>query len=430
MRIPNTYVPLAVVALLVSAVGCGEGDLDGEEGGTDADGGAAADGFFMPADAGPSPAMGGPRFDLGPGGLPPRDAAVPDVDAVLATRDAEVPDEPDDPDNPPAQCPEGSRCGPIRVDTFPFVDRRDTRDAPESAFDRYGCAPDTDESGPEFHYEVVVAEAGTLTARVDDVPDDDVDIDIHLLGADDPSECIVRDNRSFRVEVVPGVYRLVADTWVGSRGAYPGPYVLEIEWAPLVVVEPGACDMVPTDVRMFWRDCDPDLDCYEAGGEVYLRTPSLGPVVKEAHLVTVEEPFRNDWPTSFTNEIERHYALSEAATGYVMDRREPWAPAGEGGSRFGQGSTGRPIPVVDEAWYVNMYWRDRPAGGTRMIIRNPENGRAVVASAGWETGPGSNAMIGGAVEEIHHALGSNHRSVLEFGFAADPDLPLGPIDCR
>ena len=53
-----------------------------------------------------------------------------------------------------------------------------------------------------------------------------------------------------------------------------------------------------------------------------------------------------------------------------MNRAEPWAPAGEGGSRYGQGSTGSPIPVADEAFYITMYWRERPAGGTRSRRRH------------------------------------------------------------
>ena len=64
-----------------------------------------------------------------------------------------------------------------------------------------------------------------------------------------------------------------------------------------------------------------------------------------------------------------------------------------------------------------------------MIVRNPENGRAVVAAGGYETGPGSNSAIAGVAEEIHIALGTTHLDDLEIAFAADQDLPLGPIDC-
>ncbi len=63
-----------------------------------------------------------------------------------------------------------------------------------------------------------------------------------------------------------------------------------------------------------------------------------------------------------------------------------------------------------------------------MILRNPSNGRAVVASAGWETGPGSNSFVGGATEEVHHWL-QHSSGPLEIGLAVDQTLPLGPIDC-
>ncbi|MEZ4472880.1 MAG: hypothetical protein R3F60_19260 [bacterium] len=64
-----------------------------------------------------------------------------------------------------------------------------------------------------------------------------------------------------------------------------------------------------------------------------------------------------------------------------------------------------------------------------MIISNPANGRAVVAAAGYETGPGANTAVGGVAEEIHDYLGTSHRDRLTLGFAEDQDLPLGPIDC-
>ena len=243
----------------------------------------------------------------------------------------------------------------------------------------------------------------------------------------DPASCLVRDNRALQRLLAPGVYYLVADTWVnGSGRALPGPYELTVDFHP---TDGDPCAMVPVDLRMVWRACDGTLDCYEADGERFLRTPAFGPVVKEAHLVTVQDDFGGGWPAASRDGMAAHYALSEAATGYVMDRREPWAPEGEGGSQWGQAAYGRPLPVVDEAWYVNMYWRDRPDPGRRMILRNPENDRTVVAAAGYETGPGSNTAVGGASEEIHHHLGSNHRTRLLMGFAADDALPLGPIDC-
>ena len=53
----------------------------------------------------------------------------------------------------------------------------------------------------------------------------------------------------------------------------------------------------------------------------------------------------------------------------------------------------------------------------------------MVASAGWETGPGSASHLGGVTEEIHDWLGTSNGSTLQFGFAVDQTLPLGPIAC-
>ena len=330
------------------------------------------------------------------------------------------------PTTPPCS-PEGTWECPIEVATFPYADARDTVDAPASLADSYACAPETDESGGDFVYRLEVPSAGALVVGVDDVSGDDVDVDVHLLEQGDPLTCRARDNRETSWIVEPGTWYVVVDTWAQDGAAFPGPYQLEVSFVPAPT---GQCTFASRDLRMYWDDCAPGIDCVVEGDDVLLHTPSAGPVVGEAHLVTVDDDFGGGWPTSFTDQIEAHYALSQAASRYPMDRGEPWAPAGEGGSEFGQGSTGAPLPVLDEAWYVNMYWRDKPARGTRMLVWNPDTGGVVVASAGYETGPGANDAIGGATEEIHHALGTDHRDRLVMGFAADATLPLGPIDCE
>jgi len=328
-------------------------------------------------------------------------------------------------------CPDGpgSACDPFPIAAFPYEDTRDTRDSPHVAVDTYGCATDIDESGPEWWYTFTIGHRGTVVATIDEVDGDEVDVDVHLLGSADPDDCLDRDHVAVAAVLEPGTYRIVVDTWVDDAGvAQAGPYTLTVSYTALAG---GPCATVPTDVRMFWTACDPSIaDCRAEGGEIVLATPTVGPVVKEAHVVTDADGFGGSWPISLTDGIDRHYAESEAATGYVMDRTEPWAPAGEGGSEYGQGATGAVLPVVAEAFYVNMYWRDRPDAGTRMIVRNPANGRAVVAAAGYETGPGANDAIGGVTEEIHDWLGTAHRDDLELGFAADPTLPYGPIDCE
>jgi hypothetical protein len=60
---------------------------------------------------------------------------------------------------------------------------------------------------------------------------------------------------------------------------------------------------------------------------------------------------------------------------------------------------------------------------------NPLTGQAVVAAAGYENGPGDTSRVGGACEEIHHYLGTNHLGTLTFGQAVDQTLPYGPINC-
>jgi len=332
-----------------------------------------------------------------------------------------------------AACPLGHACNPIPIDAFPFVDTRDTRQSTSSVIDSYACAAATNESGAEVFYRVSLTEAGVLYAYLDDQSGDDIDIDLHLLSGPDGDSCLVRDNVTLGWFLAAGDYYLTADTWVsGVNGPMPGPYELTVELFP---TGSGTCAMTPVELKMFWDECDGSLDCREGldpgDGVVrrWLTTPAYGPVVKEAHLVTVSDDFSGGWPQSFTDGITAHYTLSEAATGYGTTRTEPWAPAGEGGSEYGQGAVGVYLPVVAEAWYVNMYWRDRPAQGTRLLVVNPENGRAVVAAGGYETGPGSNTAIGGAVEEILLYLGTSHRDGLVFGFAIDDSLAYGPIDC-
>ena len=160
-----------------------------------------------------------------------------------------------------------------------------------------------------------------------------------------------------------------------------------------------------------------------------LRLPSVGPVAKEAHLVTIEDQI-SGYPQGSRQFIKAHYARSQALTGYTMRRSEAWAPAGEGGCEFGQGASPGKVPMVAEAWYINMFWRKRPPRGTRMIVTNPVNGRSVVAAAGYETGPGSNEVMAGVTEEIHHYLGTGHRGKLRVAFAVDQTLPFGPIECN
>jgi hypothetical protein len=328
-------------------------------------------------------------------------------------------------DTEPPCAPQGTPDCPIRVPSTPWSDSRDTRLSASDAVDAWACAPETDESGPEVVYAFDAPAVGVLSFTVQS--DAGVDVDVHLARSPDAAGCVNRGHLETAWFVQPGRWYLIADTWVDAQGTeLAGGYTVFVDFLRL---DRGPCAMTPVDLEMFWTGCAPEMDCDDSGPRPVLHTPSLGPTVKEAHLVTEDESFPGGWPTSFTDRIQRHYAVSEGASGYAMARTEPWAPAGEGGSEFGQGAYGAPLPAADEAWYVNMYWRDRPAPGTRMVILNPYTGDAVIAAGGYETGPGDGTPIGGAAEEVHDALASDHLDELLFGFAADAAAPLGPVRC-
>ncbi len=306
-------------------------------------------------------------------------------------------------------CPPDVTC----VDSFPFSDERDTSMEGKSSLTAYTCAPDTDESGPEIVYRVTVPEAGFLSAAV--YAEADADIDVHILSALDPASCLSRGDRHASADVPAGDHWIVADTYAVDGVPLSGAFRIDIGF---IVPSLGPCDM---EVGEMPRVGD--------GGD-HLAMPATGPIVGEAHLVTQDEP--KPYPTTATEDLQEHYALSQSVTGLVMYRDQVWAPL-EGGGFYGAG-IGDPslFPALDEGWYVNMYWTAaaRPERGTRMILRDPNGTRAVVVAAGYETGPGNLAHIGGTPEESHFYLGTHHLDTLQLGLASDPSLPLGPRTCQ
>lgn len=155
-----------------------------------------------------------------------------------------------------------------------------------------------------------------------------------------------------------------------------------------------------------------------------INLPSKGKVVQESHIVTAEENFQ---PTSITDKIQEHYKITSEAIGKNYVHNDKWTPA-EGGGRIGRGSSISP-PASVEPWIFNMYWTGSsiPAPGTRFIIRNPANGKTVVAAGGYETGPSTGYLLG-AQEEVLQALGFTGGEV-EVALAEDQSLPFGPIEC-
>jgi hypothetical protein len=307
-------------------------------------------------------------------------------------------------------CPDGVTC----VTSFPFTDSRDTSSEGVTTLDGYSCSPNTDESGPEILYRVTVPVDGFLSAAI--YEEGSADIDVHILSALDAATCLDRGNVHARADVSAGDVWIVADTFTSGGQPQVGAFQIDIGF---VVPSVGSCTMEVGEMARVGDGGNP------------LPMPATGPMVLEAHLVTQEEPA--PYPSTATEELAEHYVLSQGTTEFIMHRSQVWAPL-EGGSFYGCG-IGSPddFPVLHEAWYVNMYWtsQSRPPKGTRMILRDPNNpSRAVVVAAGYETGPGNLAHIGGTPEESHFYMGTGHLDELQLGIAVDQAIPFGPRVCQ
>jgi hypothetical protein len=118
----------------------------------------------------------------------------------------------------------GTAAEPIAITGPVFVDHGDTTGA-EQAVDAYDCAPDLSESGPEVTYALAVPAAAHL--RVEVAAADGVDVDVQLLAG---TACVARDDTTVELDVEPGDYTLVVDTFARSDGSVrPGAYALGVE---------------------------------------------------------------------------------------------------------------------------------------------------------------------------------------------------------
>lgn len=309
------------------------------------------------------------------------------------------------------ECPDGAWCSPIRLSGASALMVGDTRGV-DSMVDAYGCNEAIDESGGEVVYELALDAETWVRAAVEGQPGSDPDL--HVLSGVGPGGCRARGDDQLSVVLPAGHWWLVVDAWQAKEGTFD----LNVEQRR---IPGGRCATTAREQTMHWTECAEGMDCARSPQGVIARLPAAGPVAREAHLRTEADLA---WPTSGDDSLDAHYRASR----YVMARREPWAPSptGEG---WAKPSFGKPLPVAAETWYVNMFWRDKPRPGERMILWSPETGRAVVGAAGYETGPRANASLGGASEEVHHALGTRHLDEVVMGFAADQTLPFGPIAC-
>ncbi|MBI4700297.1 MAG: SUMF1/EgtB/PvdO family nonheme iron enzyme [Deltaproteobacteria bacterium] len=117
---------------------------------------------------------------------------------------------------------------PIVISALPFEVAGDTAAAPGSEADAYSpCAPDMPEGGGEIVYRVTVGATGWIEVGLAEAPGDEVDVDVHLLGAPSPESCWARDDVRVGMPVAPGDYWISVDTWSGGGGPpRPGPFVL------------------------------------------------------------------------------------------------------------------------------------------------------------------------------------------------------------
>lgn len=110
------------------------------------------------------------------------------------------------------------------VRNLPFRTRADTRDG-ESRIDRYSCAPNTNEGGPELTYTIDVPVAGVIAARLSNLPAG-VDVDVHIVVGD---TCVSRGHWVASARVPAGRHRVIVDSWVDRSGrARAGAFDLEV----------------------------------------------------------------------------------------------------------------------------------------------------------------------------------------------------------
>ena len=127
----------------------------------------------------------------------------------------------------------GHYDAPIISPFFPFRDQHTTRDG-DRRFQRYNCAPDTPENGPERIYQFTLETPADFFARVRD--GNGVDVDLHLLRHLDQDNgmatgCLARAHEDLVVDdLQAGTYWLVIDSWTNGDGVdLDGAFSLEFD---------------------------------------------------------------------------------------------------------------------------------------------------------------------------------------------------------
>ncbi len=140
----------------------------------------------------------------------------------------EAPDE-----GAPAMLGDGSPDDPFVVVELPFVDARDTTASPWRRLHEYtGCDAPQDESGPEWLYRLDLDEPAHVQALVSDRGSTDVDLHLLDIGGGE-EDCLVRAHKRLEADLDPGIYWLVADTYVKQGEERGGEYLLAVVAEPL-----------------------------------------------------------------------------------------------------------------------------------------------------------------------------------------------------
>ncbi len=163
---------------------------------------------------------------------------------------------------------DGSWDHPYMMTRLPTIVDGNTVNAPSHEADSYyPCAPNTNEGGAEVVYRLTVPAAGWLSAQLDDVPGDEVDVDVQLLAAASADKCITRHDSWLGAPVTAGEYWLVVDSWVNGEGAaMPGHYTLEVTLTEQgnmgCLTSPIECDgMLPPFVNLAVAEQPGDVGC-------------------------------------------------------------------------------------------------------------------------------------------------------------------------
>ena len=149
------------------------------------------------------------------------------------------PEEPvvEEPEPPVGGCPAGVTC----IDSLPATVSGNTTGS-ASLWDSYGCAPGTDESGPEDLYEIVLPSDGFLAITLSGLPSG-VDVDVHLLSDVDSDACIDRGHWEAASLLPAGTYYVAVDSWVDSGGGvHDGAYTVRFQHTPYDALQGSGLD--------------------------------------------------------------------------------------------------------------------------------------------------------------------------------------------